>query len=318
MLCAPPSQVYDRLTSMLSSTSVVSGLVLSAMAGAALNPLDISAYDDALQSSAEAYNVIAALTVVTQLCVVLYSSFTLYIVTANAHDSTATYRSLVHMTRWIGFLEFFTFVPALSSFVLIVLATRLHCGTVSTWVVIGVTVTLVVVFQSAFCWMCIHAFPYNAWAWTMMATGGLGWLKKGFRAAAKSHGELLLAKAEEGVLGGMDDDGDGVIDEADFEVQVLSTELSAFVESALQGLGATRCSLLTKELHAAGLSRSRMIEAARHPGGFQVLCELLAMHAVDEGLRPGDRLALATAAMRAAASEPGPVDAPSVADTGRG
>ena len=40
MLCLPPAEVHDRLTAMLSSASIVSGLVLSAIAGTALNPIE--------------------------------------------------------------------------------------------------------------------------------------------------------------------------------------------------------------------------------------------------------------------------------------
>ncbi|KAH8057608.1 hypothetical protein JL722_6694 [Aureococcus anophagefferens] len=40
MLCSSkPGEVYERLTSMLSNMSIVSGVVLSAFAGAALSPL---------------------------------------------------------------------------------------------------------------------------------------------------------------------------------------------------------------------------------------------------------------------------------------
>ena len=39
-----------------------------------------------------------------------------------------------------------------------------------------------------------------------------------------------------------------------------------------------------------------MVEAAGHPGGFQSLCDFLT--AGNVGMRPGDALALASAAMR--------------------
>ena len=99
MLCARPADVYERLTSMLSSASIVSGLVLSAMAGAALNPFDLREFDDdpARRAAAEWFNGLAAFTVVTQLCVVLYSSFTLYILTASAHAPVRAYQSV-----WVG------------------------------------------------------------------------------------------------------------------------------------------------------------------------------------------------------------------------
>ena len=61
--------------------------------------------------------------------------------------------------------------------------------------------------------------------------------------------------------------------------------------------------LLVKELRAAGLTRERMVEAAGLPGGFQVLCEMLSAQNKELALKPGERLALAAAAMRAS-SEP--------------
>lgn len=69
MLCAPSSEVYDRLTLMLTNISVVSGLVLSSIAGVALSPLDVASFAGEKQVLAEAYNVMAALAVITQFMV---------------------------------------------------------------------------------------------------------------------------------------------------------------------------------------------------------------------------------------------------------
>ena len=44
MLCAPPSDVYERLTSMLTNISVVAGLVLSSIAGVTLSPLAVESF----------------------------------------------------------------------------------------------------------------------------------------------------------------------------------------------------------------------------------------------------------------------------------
>ena len=62
-------------------------------------------------------------------------------------------------------------------------------------------------------------------------------------------------------------------------------------------LGEAKRRLLTQGLLSAGLTRERMVKAARQPGGFQVLVDMLAGQLGDLGLRPGDRLALAAAAM---------------------
>ena len=297
LLCAPSSEVYDRLTSILTNVSIVSGLVLSAIAGAALSPFDPTAFPPEKRLTAEAYNVVAAVTVATQLCVVLYSTFTLYIVISSAHNPTAIYRALVHMAAWIGFFEFMTFLPAMGSFALIILAANLRCSALGGWIVLGVVCALIGMFQASFVYVMCHALPYNAWAWSSMASVGLTWLPKSVEAAARNHGALLLAQAKEGVLGGLDENDDYVIDD-DRKVSADEEQLVAWVPKVLQ-ISPMRSQLLVKELCAAGLTRERMIEAAQLPGGFHVLCEILAAHQKELQLRPGDRLALATAAVRA-------------------
>jgi hypothetical protein len=302
MLCAPSSEIYERLTSMLSNVCVVSGLVLSSIAGVALSPLAVDDFPTPKQALAEAYNVVAAVAVATQICVVLYSTFTLYLVISTAHNPTASYRALVHMSRWIGFFEFMTFIPAMLSIVLVCLAAHLYCRWAACkWVVTGCCCALVVLFQGLFGYVCACAVPYNAWAWASLA--GPHWLffsrvRARLRASAKAHGELLLAQAKEGVLGGLDENDDYVIDQQPSEQEVAEeAEMTSWVKGTLH-LGETNCILLVKELLANGLTRERMVEAAGHPGGFQVLCDMLAAQMGELGLRPGDRLALAAAAMK--------------------
>ena len=119
MLCAPSSEVYERLISLLTNISVIAGLVLSSIASLAFSPLKVDSFSEEKQTLAEVYNILAAVAVATQLCVVLYSTFTLYIVIASAHTSDAVYRVLIHMVRWIGFFEFLTFIPPMLAMCLI-------------------------------------------------------------------------------------------------------------------------------------------------------------------------------------------------------
>lgn len=302
LLCTPPAEVYDRLTSMLSNISIVSGLVLSAIAGAALSPLDLDKFPTEKRLAAEIFNVVAALTIVVQACVVLYSTFTLYILISSAHSPTAVYRALTHMTRWIGIFEFMTFVPALGCFALIVIACHLHCSVIAARFVLIATGALVLSFQLGFNHMCQSAFPYNAWAWTSVF-GGVYWLLPrpfgASRAHAKAHGELLLAQAREGVLGALDQDGDYVLDGDDERSEKAThdeAELNGWISQAELELSPTQRGLLVRALLAEGLTHARMREAVQHPGGFQTLCEMLASSELR--MRPGERLALASAVMR--------------------
>jgi hypothetical protein len=64
MLCSSkPGEVYERLTSMLSNMSIVSGVVLSAFAGAALSPLAPDDYPPAARAKVDAFNAVAAVCV---------------------------------------------------------------------------------------------------------------------------------------------------------------------------------------------------------------------------------------------------------------
>jgi hypothetical protein len=101
------------------------------------------------------------------------------------------------------------------------------------------------------------------------------------------------------VLAGLDDNDDGIIDDhPSTHTAADEAELAAWVRGALEQLTSTRRELLVEGLLTIGLTRERMVEAARHPGGFQALCDMIASHPGGLGLRPGERLALASAAMR--------------------
>lgn len=180
-------------------------------------------------------------------------------------------------------------------FALVALAASLRCGTVATFVVLGVTVVLVVGFQTGFVVVCCSAFPYNAWAWSLVASSGIPWFLPWQRRLAERHGRIALDQARDGVLGGLDDDqasGDEARD---------ATDLGGWLQHALGAcLGDARCDAVAAQLNAAGLTHDRMVEAARLPGGFAVLVEMISAQTEGSGLRPGDHLAVATAAMRQA------------------
>lgn len=304
MLCAPPSEIYDRLTSLLTNISVVSGLILSSIAGVALNPLDVNSIPSDKQILAEAYNVIGAVAVMTQFCCVLYSTFTLYIVISSAHNPTAIYRVVVHMSKWIGFLEFMTFIPPYLALCDICVAAHLYCKfTLSKWLICAVAAILGAVFQGAFAYMMSYALPYNAWAWMSLASPWMlttPSIASRVKATGKVHGELLLAQAKEGVLGGLDENDDYVIDSQPTErAQASEAGLRAWVQNSLQHYSETKTNLLVKSMVAAGLTLDVLVETARHSGGFQAIVDMLGAEIGDMGLRPGDRLALAAGAMRA-------------------
>jgi len=122
--------------------------------------------------------------------------------------------------------------------------------------------------------------------------------------------ELLHAEARDGVLSGLDEDGDNVIDgqpghAASGQLSAEDSHLEEWLEEVLD-LDETRCTVLVGELKAAGLTYARLMAAARHKMGFVVLAEMLNNAQTGTlSLKPGDRLAIADAAVRAAEAEYG-------------
>ena len=292
LLCTSPSEMYNRLTTFLSNISIVSGLTLSSIAGVALQLIDVDDVEGEKRWLADAFNVVAAITVVIQLMVVLFSTYTLYIVSASVHTTAAAYRTTLHMMRWLGFLQFCSYLPALGVLVLIVLVAQLRCGALAARVVLVATPVVWLGFTTCFDVMVTYATPLSAWRWAGLGAFGLTWLSRRTRTDAKLQGELLFDHAKAGVLAGLDEDDDFRIDDA-AETAAVQAELASWLRDALH-MKQPAASRLAQRLHAAGLTHARMVEASAHPGGFQTLCDVLASGSV--GMRPGDALALASAA----------------------
>ena len=100
---------------------------------------------------------------------------------------------------------------------------------------------------------------------------------------------LITIQAQDGVLGGLDENADYVIDDAAAQQAATSKdegELESWLHGVLTNLSSVQRKILAQQLFAAGLTRTRIIEAVQHPGGFQSLCDMLT--ATEFRLRPGD------------------------------
>jgi hypothetical protein len=216
---------------------------------------------------------------------------------------------VLHMAKWIGFFEFMTFLPAYLAVGLIVVAAHLYCKfATSAWVVTGVACAMGCVlpggdnlnlhatsrsrppphnacrcvFQGGFAYTMSYALPYNCWAWMTVASGWmLSPLAKGVKARVEAtgrvHGQLLLAQAREGVLAGLDEDDDYVIDAAPTErKKAEEATLLDWVCEVLR-LPSTKAALLAGNMVTAGLTKERLVEAAALPGGFQVRRQSLSL-----------------------------------------
>ena len=91
---------------------------------------------------------------------------------STSHTPQAVYRATLHMTRWIALLEFMTFVPALGTLVLVVFAMYLRCGAFGFKIVLTGTCVCYLGMQIGFNFMCVSAFPYNTWAWSVVTAAG--------------------------------------------------------------------------------------------------------------------------------------------------
>lgn len=332
LLCSPPAEVYDRLNAMFNNIAIISGLILSAIAGSALEQYSPGDFDAEMASFCEAYNAIAAVTATVMTCTTMYSTFTLYMINTSVHSPATAYRFVLNIAPMIGFLEAMTFVPALGCFALFALATRINCSDVTFYTVLGLIIFVWSAYHVLFIQLISWGVPWNIWNWGTVAAP---WqLFQPLCCPARvdriisNHGELLRAEAKDGVLAGVNldakapshppspdayaaapdayvaapdayaaaDGSSSSVPPAATDLSEEEAELAEWVRLVLS-LEPTPSVLLVGELKAAGLTPQRMMEATRHPGGFQVLVEMLG-NAQTSGLKPGDRLALAAFAMR--------------------
>ncbi|KAH8091875.1 hypothetical protein JL720_5447 [Aureococcus anophagefferens] len=125
LCCAPKSEVFDRLVAFVSTINVMSGLVLSAIASLATAPLVVEALPSNKRFLGSLFNVLAFVSVATQICVVMFSTYMLFLVYCHGHSPSAIYRALVHSQTLIGACMLGVYFPLLLWLGMIVIASQI-------------------------------------------------------------------------------------------------------------------------------------------------------------------------------------------------
>ncbi len=310
LLCQNKDKVADKTCLYLTSINVMSGLVFSAIAGAALEPLDVQALPEEKQWAGNAYNFLAVCSVGAQGLIVCYSSYCLYFFAASSPTPGITHRAVMHFAPFFGLLELGTYLPMFGVVAMILLQTDIFStGDISFYCLVVLS-AMILSIHVLFAIYGSRAFPYVFWNWRRVAAPWLG-LSRAAKANAVCHAEAQLAEAKRtGVFscpelhgagtaaeetGKAERDrenlgGDG--DEIGRIVSAGESTLASFVRSALSDDSSNtdadsiidaeqeegqskRHEAIMQALLAEGLTLRRLRRAAALPGGFTVLVQML-------------------------------------------
>ena len=190
LLCLPPEEnPHDRFVAFLSNYVLLTGLILSATIGVALNPIKVESLPEEQQNLANAYNLMAAVLVFMNLvqCTVL----TWFLNMTLGMSSHEIIRVLTHSR---GFVVF-EWISNLNMYVILALmltATHLNSPPIIAWIITGTVSGL-----SIFCFVSVGTlfqkmFPVGGTAW--LSCFGLSSTKN--KIVAKRIGNFMLGIAE--------------------------------------------------------------------------------------------------------------------------
>lgn len=303
LICAPKHEVYDRTSNFLNTLNVMGGLVLGAIGGIAISPFKVADLPEEKQALGEIYNVLAYVCVTTQICVVMFSTYMLFLLYAHAHSPEVIYRFLAYGGPLIGACQLAVYMPLLCWLLTLVIAAHINFDVHLRWVCTAAVAAIYTVFHFMFAYCGVRAFPRGMWPWLGLTAPWL-WCSSRVKTDVENFSNMYMAAAASGVLAGKDADQDGVVDGIREAASPEHAELLAWIDRALPPEqtehARARRALLVQALVEEGLTLTRLIEAVKLPGGFKVLLEMLDLSQNDSGVHMtrGERLALATAAMK--------------------
>ena len=304
MLCGPPDTIFQRLEGFLSVINIMSGLLLSAIGGSALNPIKVADLPEDVQPIGNVYNVMITFAVVVQACVACYSSYALMVLYGIGNRPELVYRYITHFHLHFSLCEFGTYLPGLTFIGIVPLQAFLNCTGIFRWVAQGVVVVAYLVYHVTFAENIGYASPSSLFGWIfIVAPYKLPFIGR-LRADAKRIGKVQMDAAATGVLLGKDRTQDMIIDdESVAEVREASAEekvVASWAADAVPELAGVRAEKLGRVLVAQGLTPERLQAFARLRSA-----DAMAMLSVLEKVEmtKGERLALATAVLRQAEEE---------------
>lgn len=194
--------------------------------------------------------------------------------------SDIIYRALAHLGTLFGTFQVGIFIPLILWLAMMILSAHITFKSFyARWVCTGIVIVIYSIFHLMFTYYTTRAFPRAMWGWLGL-TGPWLFFDSRVKSDVARSSHLYLAGAQKGVLAGKDEDHDGHVDTSGHHEQTAEEKaLAGWVDQSLPELThrseKTRRKLLFHALLTEGLTLVRLREAAKLPGGFRVLMDML-------------------------------------------
>ena len=304
LLCTKRDEVHDRIVTFLTTVNITSGLLFTAIVGAALNPFVIDRLDPDKKIYGQIFNITAALSCMCEFSIAFYTC-QLLLCTISQHTTPAmTYRGILQMGTCYTAVENFFFFPIFGIGIMFMMSQLIN-GDFYTGIIGSVVVAIV------FCYVyyLATAFPFGMeHAELNIAPQQMPWIyytKKNIFKGAEKQYAVMLAEAQKSLFeiieddekfmhAGAEDSGAEFRSAGENEAKD-KREMIDLISAALPELNAEalnpRKSALATSLLRSGLSVQRLKAAATIVNGAQLVDGKLSAH---PELTQGQALALTT------------------------
>jgi hypothetical protein len=161
LLLPPEEDPHDRYVDVLNNIVLLSALILSATLGVGLNPLDVASLPEEHRTIADAYNLLASVLVMINICTCIWGAYILMqVLSVSKTDMT---RVLAHSGP-VVVLEFSTFISGWVIVVLVCLAIYLKSSRHVAYITVGLNIAI----------------------WLSMCIWGMGTIQRAFPIAGAS------------------------------------------------------------------------------------------------------------------------------------
>ena len=185
LMCNSPEELNDRVLGIVNVINLMSGLILSAMAGVALEPYAVEELPPNMQILGDVYNVIGGFSVTLQFCMCMYSSFMLMFMYSTPNKIELTYFFVLRGGMLFGIWATCLFLPNIGVFVMISIAMIINSSTIGGFVASGVVWATFLGVHMIMVYFYSRMFPAHVWAYAPMATGGALFLSGRLRDESK-------------------------------------------------------------------------------------------------------------------------------------
>jgi hypothetical protein len=162
LLLPPEEDPHERYVDVLNNIVLLSALILSATLGVGLNPLDVASLPEEHRTIADAYNLLASVLVMVNICTCIWGAYILMqVLSVSKTDMT---RVLAHSGP-VVVLEFFTFISGWVILVLVCLAIYLKSSRHVAYITVGLNIAIWLAMSMWGTGTIQRAFPISGASW---------------------------------------------------------------------------------------------------------------------------------------------------------